>query len=130
MQRLLVFQISMRGGSHLSRRSFGTYISEENCLEMRESTPEGRVYCFPGSLSSNNALLSSFFVQLDFAGEESAVDSEVEVHNGFVESKARFEFIVSLSASMDMSVRGYNREDVLALAVVKIGHWEVSEVMV
>jgi hypothetical protein len=54
---------------------------------MRESTPEGRVYCFSGSLSSNNALLSSFFVQLDFAGEEIVVSSEVDVHNGFVESK-------------------------------------------
>jgi hypothetical protein len=83
-----------------------------------------------GSLFCNNALLSIFFVQLDSAGEESSVSSQVEVHNGFVESKAWFEFFAflsALSAFMDMSVMGYNREGVLA--VIRIGHWKVSEVM-
>jgi hypothetical protein len=79
----------MRGESPQSTRSFGAYISEGNCLETGESTPEGRVHCLLfGSLFCNNALLSIFFVRLDSAGEESVVSSQVEVHNGFVESKA------------------------------------------
>jgi hypothetical protein len=91
-----------------STRSVCAYISEGECLEIGTSTLEDQRHCWnPESLCCNNALLSVSLCSLSVLVKR-VVDIEVAAHNGFVESKARFELMVPLSILVDMSVRGFD----------------------